>query len=186
MFKPEIRIIAWDDCSFRYRTKKVLLVGAIYRGGSFMDGLLSTQITKDGLDATKKIIEAVNKSRHYDQLSVIMLDGITFGGFNVVDVKHLAKQTKMPVIVIMRKKPDMKKFLDALKKFPGFARRKMIVKRAGKIHEYKNIFYQKYGISGRDCEQILRITCIRSNIPEPIRVAHLIASGLSGESRGRA
>lgn len=190
MFKQEVRIIAWDDCSFRYKTKRVRLVGAVYRGGSFMDGLLSTQITKDGLDSTDKIASAINKSRHYDQLSLVMLDGITFGGFNVVDVKMLAKQTKMPVIVIMRQKPDMKKFLSALKKFPAFEKRKISVINAGKIFMYKSrsgdIFYQKCGLSIKESEEILKITCVRSNIPEPIRVAHLIATGLSGESRGHA
>lgn len=190
MFKPEIRVIAWDDCSFRYKTKKVCLVGVVYRGGSFMDGLLSVSIAKDGLDATEKISAAINNSRHYDQLSIIMLDGITFGGFNVVDIKQLSRKTKMPVIVVIRKKPNMQQFLQALRKFSAFEKRKRFVKSAGRIYKYKSrfgdIFYQKQSLTEKECEQLLKITCVRSNIPEPIRVAHLIASGLSGESRGRA
>ncbi|MBI2579114.1 MAG: DUF99 family protein [Candidatus Aenigmarchaeota archaeon] len=190
MFKPEVRIIAWDDCSFKYRTKKVRLVGVVYRGGSFPDGLLSSSIKKDGLDATEKISAAINSSRHYDQLSLIMTDGITFAGFNVVDIKQLAKQTKMPVIAVIRKKPDMQQFLQALGKFGSLKKRKNAVRNAGKIYKYKSrfgdIFYQKRGLGSRDAKEILKITCIRSNIPEPIRVAHLIATGLSGESRGRA
>ena len=117
MVKPEIRIIAWDDCAFSFTQQSVRIVGAIFRGGSFLDGLLSARIEKDGLDATQKIADSILKSRHYEQLSVIMLDGITFAGFNMVDIKELYRKTKLPVIVLQRKKPDMKKFLSALKIF---------------------------------------------------------------------
>jgi len=184
--KPEIRIIAWDDCAFSFKQKKVQIVGVIFRGGKFLDGLLSTSIIKDGSDATEKIAQSINKSRHFDQLSVIMLDGISFAGFNLVDIKELNKKTKMPVIVIQRKSPDILKFTTALKIFPDNRKRKAMVKNAGKIYKFDKIFYQKSGIAENECREILKITCTRSNIPEPVRVAHLIASGLSGESHGHA
>jgi hypothetical protein len=186
MIKKEIRIIAWDDCAFRFRQKSVMLVGAIFRGGLFMDGLLAAKIVKDGTDATDKIACAINKSRHYDQLSVIMLDGISFGGFNLVDIKKLSKKTKMPVIVIQRKKPDVKNFIKTLNIFKNHKERKETVRKAGRFYRFERIFYQKSGISKEDAESVLRVACVRSNVPEPIRVAHIIASGLSGESSGRA
>ena len=186
MIKEEIRIIGWDDCRFKFHSKRVLVIGVIFRGSKVVDGLLSVRITKDGMDATEKISSSIKKSRHYDQLSVIMLDGISFGGFNLVDIKKLSKMTKMPVIVIQRKMPDMVKFLQAQKKLGNYKERIKIVKKAGKFYKYNNVYYQKSMISNEEAERILDLTCIRSNIPEPIRVAHLIASGLSGESRGRA
>ncbi len=192
MFKKEVRIIAWDDCAFKFNTKRVTIVGAIFRGGQFLDGLLSTKIKKDGLDSTEKISSAILKSRHYDQLSLVMLDGITFAGFNMIDVKKLNKKTKLPVIVVQRDRPDMKKFLLAMKRVNKYEERARAVRNAGKILHYSEIFYQKCGLTNRECEEVLRLTCVRSKIPEPIRVAHLIASGLSRatdagfESRGGA
>jgi hypothetical protein len=185
-FKKEVRIIAWDDQAFDFHQKSVMIVGAIFRGGQFMDGLLSTRIVKDGLDATTKIAESINKSRHYDQLSLVMLDGITFAGFNLVDIQELKKKTKLPVIAVQRDRPDMKNFLLAMKRVSNYDKRRTVVKHAGKIYKYKEIFFQKSGIPTEDCYKIFDLTCMRSKIPEPIRVAHLIASGLSGESRGRA
>jgi endonuclease V-like protein UPF0215 family len=187
MIKKEIRIIAWDDCAFRFSQKRVLIVGAIFRGGLFLDGLLSTRIVKDGLDATDRIASSVLSSRHYDQLSLIMLDGITLAGFNLVDIKELNRKTKLPVIVVQRKKPDMTKFKNTLRIFRDYKKRLSIVKKAGRFFSFgkqSKIFYQKSGISNEKAEEILKITCTRSNLPEPVRVAHLIASGLSGESRG--
>ncbi|MCX6816194.1 MAG: DUF99 family protein [Candidatus Aenigmarchaeota archaeon] len=186
MFKKEVRIIAWDDCAFSFSQKSVTAVGVIFRGGDFIDGLLAVKIKKDGLDATEKIANAINKSRHFDQLSIIMLNGITFAGFNVVDIKKLEKKTGMPVIAVMRDMPDMKKFLLAMKRVNKYSLRLKIVKAAGKIHKYKDIHYQKAGLTPKACEEILKLTCTRAKIPEPLRVAHLIASGLGGHSKGGA
>jgi endonuclease V-like protein UPF0215 family len=187
MIKKEVRIIAWDDCRFSFAQKNVQLVGVVFRGGDFLDGLLSVRIEKDGTDATEKITHSMLSSRHYDQLSYVMLDGITFGGFNVVDIKKMYEKTKLPVIVVQRKKPGKKEFLKAMKHLSNFHVHKKAVESAGKFHEYsESLYYQKAGLSIKECESILKITCIRSLVPEPMRIAHLIASGLSGESHGRA
>lgn len=191
IIRREIRIIGWDDTRHTRRTKTVLLIGTVFRGGQFLDGMLSTRVQKDGLDSTDKIAQSVMKSRHYDQLSIIMLDGITFGGFNIVDIRKLNRLTKLPVIAIQRRRPDMKAFRDAIKKvFPDWRKRIAIVKRTGEVKEFKKngklFYYQNAGISKEQCEQVLDVCTLRGNVPEPIRVAHLIAGGLSGESRGRA
>ena len=81
--KPEIRVLGLDDAPFERDDEEVLVVGTIFRGSNFMDGLLSTEVAVDGDDATGKIIKMVNSSRHKPQLKVIMTDGIAFGGFNV-------------------------------------------------------------------------------------------------------
>ena len=189
--RKEIRIIGWDDAKHTRKTKTVILVGPIFRGGQFLDGMLSVRITRDGLDSTEKIARSILKSRHYDQLSVIMLDGITFGGFNIVDIHKLYKLTNLPVIAIQRKPPDMKEFLGAIKKvFKDWKKRIAIVERTGRVIEFnkngKQLYYQFAGIDRERVEKILDISTVHGNMPEPIRAAHLIAGGLSGESRGRA
>jgi len=186
MLKPEVRIIAWDDCAFRFAQKRVLVLGTIFRGGSFLDGLLSVSVNKDGNDGTDKIASSILSSRHYDQLSYIMLDGITVAGFNVVDIRELNRKTRLPVIAVQRKKPDMKEFMKALQNLDSYKQRIAKVKNAGKFYSCGDIIFQKYGLSIGESKELLKLTCTRSNIPEPLRVAHLIASGLSGESRGRA
>ncbi|MCD6381947.1 MAG: DUF99 family protein [Candidatus Aenigmarchaeota archaeon] len=187
MFKDEIRIIGWDDASFiRGRVKWVRLVGAIVRGGKWLDGLLTVNVRYDGLDVTNKIVNVVNKSRHKEQLRVIMTDGISFAGFNLIDIKVLNEETGLPVIVIIRKKPGVKRFLKAMRIFDDFEKRKKIVENAGRIYSFGHIYFQKAGISKKEAEEIISLSSTRANIPEPIRLAHIIATGLSGESKGRA
>jgi endonuclease V-like protein UPF0215 family len=189
--KPEARIIAWDDFAFEFKDEKVSIVGVIFRGGKMMDGMLSCEIEKDGTDVTAKMANAIATSRHFDQLSYIMLDGITFGGFNTIDIKALNSMTGIPVIVVMRKKPDVPGFIKAMGGLDKYEKRLIAVNNAGNIYTYGDIFYQKAGIGNEEAEDILKSTATNSNIPEPLRAAHIIASGMSRkkgeffESKGR-
>ena len=190
--KEEVRIIGFDDAPFEKNKKGMLpIVGVVYRGGKIFDGMLFTKVEIDGMDATDKISEIINSSRHKKQLKVIMLDGITVGGFNLIDLKELNKRTGLPVIAINRKLPDIEKVKAALKNFEDFEERWKVVKNAGKIRKVKVknkfIYYQVKGMENEEAEEIIRISCTRGLIPEPLRVAHLIASALiKGESHGKA
>ena len=193
MLKLEIRILGFDDGPFTGRKGNVPVIGVIFRGGNFLDGILRTNVKIDGLDSTEKLVKLINKSRHKQQLKIIMLDGLTFGGFNIVDVKKLNEETNLPVIVVNRKHPDLRKVRSAIKNnFKDFKERLEILKRAGKINEMqlrngKKIFYQAIGIENEDAENALAISCTHGEIPEALRVAHLIATAVvKGESFGRA
>ena len=191
--KHEIRILGWDDGPFKPRSNgKVLVVGVVYRGGEFFDGVLRTEVTCDGLDATERIAEAVNSSRHKEELRVLMFKGVTIGGFNLIDVKALHEKTDLPVIIVMRKRPDPKNIKQAIKNLGDYKRRWDFISNAGQIYKMeikkdKSLYYQFIGLQKEEAERIIRLSCTRSLIPEPLRVAHLIASAMvKGESRGRA
>jgi len=189
--KKEIRILAWDDGPFEFKSKgKDILIGVIFRGGQFLDGLLKTEVEIDGEDATEKIIEKILKTRHKD-LRVVMLDGITVAGFNTVNIKEIYDKTGLPVIVINREKPNLEKFIETLKNMSNAEKRLKAVKDAGPIYSMsvknKRIYFQSYGIKKDDVEEIIKTTSTMSLIPEPLRAAHLIANGfVLGESVGRA
>jgi len=188
MIKKEIRIVGIDDAPFnKSKDKDVLIVGTIFRGGSVLDGVISCKVKIDGDDATRNLINLINKTKHKKQLKVIMLKGIAVGGFNIIDIKELNKKTGLPVVVIIRKYPDMKKITMALKNFKDWKKRMNLIKKAGKIYKLENCFVQFSGIKLNKVKEIVKIATTRGLIPEPIRTAHLIASGVTiGESRGRA
>jgi len=191
IIKKEIRIIAWDDGPFEFKSKgKDILVGVIFRGGQFLDGLLKTEVEIDGMDATERITDKILKTRHKD-LRIIMLDGITFAGFNTVDIREIYERTGLPVIVVNRKKPGLQKFISVLKQMPDAEKRLKCVENAGPIHwtdvKNKRLYFQCYGITKEDAGKVIKETSTMSLIPEPLRVAHLIATGfVLGESVGHA
>jgi hypothetical protein len=186
VIKPEIRVLGVDDGVFTPHEKGfVPVVGVVFRGGYWLDGVMHTKIKVDGFDATRKIASMILNSPHYKQLRVIMLNGITFAGFNVADIKKLAAKTKLPVISVTREKPDFPKIREALKNLSKSEERWKAILNAGEIFEVstrnrsEKIHAQFSGILEEDAEKILQITSTRSNIPEALRVAHLVASGIS-------
>jgi endonuclease V-like protein UPF0215 family len=184
--KPEIRVLGVDDGGFAPRTRdQVLVVGVVFRGGYWLDGVMHTEIVVDGFDATQKISVMVTGSSHYPQLRVVMLNGITFAGFNVVDIKELNAKTELPVIAVTRQKPNLARIHEALQNLPESEKRWKAVLNAGDLseiptrNEREKIYLHVAGISLNDAERIVRLTSTRSNIPEALRVAHLVASGIS-------
>lgn len=183
-----------DDAPFvPHSGAQVMLIGTVFRAGNWLDGVLRTYITVDGGDATTALIDMVNSSRHLEQLGVMMLDGITFGGFNVVNIQKIFQETGIPVIVVMRKFPDLFRIKKALKNFSNWEERWNHILDAGKIYKiYKidnqePIYIQTSGISLEDAQEIVLLSSTRSAIPEPIRAAHIIAAGvITGESKGNA
>jgi endonuclease V-like protein UPF0215 family len=126
-------------------------------------------------------------SPHYKQLRVIMLDGVTFAGFNVVDIRQLSKKTKLPVIAVTRDKPDFVKIREALKNLSNRERRWRAIRGTGELFEVRTrgkarVFMQMCGICEEDARKIVQLTSTRSSVPEPLRVAHLVASGISYEA----
>ncbi|MFA4935265.1 MAG: DUF99 family protein [Candidatus Methanoperedens sp.] len=186
--KPQIRILGIDDSALI--NEKVTIIGTFFRGGEQLDGILRSEITKDGMDATGIIIRMIKNSKYYTQIRVIMLDGVTYAGFNPIDLKNLYDETNIPVIVFMRSCPDFDKIKLALEHLPETGKRWDIIRRAGRIYKIAQenpVFIQLCGIDEESAVEIVRMTSVHSNIPEPLRVAHLIATGVVlGESTGKA
>jgi len=163
----------------------VLVVGVVFRGGYWLDGVMHTKILVDGFDATEKIGTMVTGSPHFKQLRVIMLNGITFAGFNMVDIQALNALTRLPVIAVTRDKPDLFAIHEALEHLPKSTERWQAVLNAGDVSaistrsQSEKIFLHVAGISVSDAEKVVRLTSTRSSIPEALRIAHLVASGIS-------
>lgn len=197
MPKPQIRILGVDDAPFVKGRGRALVIGTVFRGGEYMDGLLSTHVEVDGLDSTKILIDWINKSRNKDQLSVILTDGIALGGFNIIDIQKLSQRTNLPVIIVIRDMPNFKKISKALDHLPNKKKRLELIAKAGPVHELevnhrelregKKIYFQFAGASESYARRVLNLSIKHGLIPEPIRIAHIIGQGLVfGESRGRA
>lgn len=182
--KPEIRVLGVDDGKFIPRTEgSSIVVGVVFRGGCWVDGVMHTHIAIDGLDATEQIAAMINNSPHSKQLRLVLLNGITFAGFNVVDIKKLNFATNLPVITLTREKPDLEAIRKALSNLPKSQERWQMILEAGEIHELcikgKKIYAGLAGISTADATAIVELMSTKSSIPEPLRVAHLIASGIT-------
>jgi endonuclease V-like protein UPF0215 family len=86
---------------------------------------------------------------------------------------------------VARKKPDLEEIRSALKNLSDFEIRWRAIENAGKISAVETrkgenpIYMHIAGILREDAEKIMKKTSTRSLIPEALRVAHIIASGLT-------
>jgi endonuclease V-like protein UPF0215 family len=189
--KQQIRLLGVDDSPFTFNDKFSNVIGVIMRGGEYLEGVISLKVTIDGLDATNICKEMIENTRHRNQLRAMMLDGIALGGFNIVDIQDIFDETGLPVITVTRDDPDFKNIKKALKKnFYDWKIRYDLIKK-GKLYKiktkYNPIYIKCVGITLEETKEIIKLSTIRGVIPEPIRVAHLIASGIiRGESYGKA
>jgi len=186
--KPEIRVLGIDDGVFTPHSNELVdVVGIVFRGGYWLDGFMHTKVRVDGLDATEKLAEMITSSPHYSQLRVIMLNGVTLAGFNVVDIEELSQRVKLPVVAVTRDKPNFDDIKKALQNLSHSEQRWRAIENAGKMFKVRTrngeepIYAHVAGLSEEDAKHILKSTSTRSNVPEALRVAHIIASGLMHE-----
>lgn len=190
-----MNVIGFDDGPFaREHRGDVLLVGAVC-SRTRLDGVLTGRVRRDGTDATDRMVAMVEQSQFAEHVRAVMLQGIAVAGFNVVDVHGLSERLGVPVLVVMRRAPDMPAvrralFSDAPSVRPpvrGAARKWRLIESAGPPEPLGKLHVQRVGLTTEAARKLVTATTLHGNIPEPLRVAHLIAGGLTtGRSRGRA
>jgi endonuclease V-like protein UPF0215 family len=181
-------VIGFDDGPFAPDHRgDVLVVGAVFAAFR-LDGVLCGKIRRDGANATRTLVRMVSGSRFGSQLQLILLQGIAFAGFNVVDLPELHRALGLPVVTVARRGPDLAAIQRALlTRVPGGRRKWRLIECGGPMESLAGVYVQRVGIGlDETCEVIERLA-LNSRLPEPLRVAHLIAGALAcGESRHRA
>jgi endonuclease V-like protein UPF0215 family len=113
---------------------------------------------------------------------VVLLDGVTYAGFDVVDPAEVASKTGKGVIVVFLYPLNLQKIKVALvKHFEDWSERYSVIERVYTNSIYFNTPWRpiRVYVEMLDRERafnILRETCIYSPTPEPLRIAHKIAS----------
>jgi endonuclease V-like protein UPF0215 family len=180
-------VIGFDDAPFpRDHKGSVKIVGAVFADRR-MDGVLVGEIEKDGHDATDQLAKLIENSKFYQHARLIMLQGITMGGFNVVDVFDLHQRLNRPILVIARRAPDLGAIRSALEQhLPGGREKWGMIEAAGAMEPAGEVFIQRVGLPLAQAIETVDQWSIHSRIPEPLRCAHLIAGALvTGQSRKR-
>lgn len=181
-----IRVIGFDDAPFiRGAGGNVAIAGVICAGTRF-EGMLWGQVQQDGWDATDTICQLLIGSKFLPQLHILLLDGIGFGGFNVIDLPLLNQRLELPCVAVMRRYPHLERIQEAMARLPHQEQRLEILQRAGTIHESPPFFFQVCGERPEIVASVLQRLTDCGKVPEALRLAHLIGAavvtGVSGSS----
>lgn len=180
-------IVGFDDCPFpRGHRGDVAIVGTVF-SGLRLEGVLSGKVRRDGVNSTAELIRLTRGSRFFAHLQLIMLQGIAMAGFNVVDVPRLHAELGLPVLVVARGVPRREAMRKALlERIPGGVRKWALIEQLAEMEPLAGVHVQRAGISRDEAGRVIQSLTPHGKIPEPLRVAHLIAGGVTtGESSGR-
>lgn len=132
--------------------------------------------------------ELVLGSKFDGHVQAVLLQGVAVAGFNVVDVVGLSERLQVPVLVVARKQPNFQRIRRTLEtSIPGGATKWRLIERLGPMEPIRDVFVQRAGLSLAEAQRLLSVTTLHGNLPEALRLAHIIAGGVTtGISRGRA
>jgi hypothetical protein len=178
--KPEIRVIGFDDAPHTRDDGRVPVVGVHMRAGERVEGLLLTDVERDGDDATNRIARCVADSG-LRGTRAILLDGASFGGFNVVDLDGLHEETGVPCLAFTVGVPDVEAMRRALQNVPNPEGKWALLARRRNVTlptQTSPITVSFAGMGREDAVELLARTTTRGLVPEALRLAHMIAGVL--------
>ncbi len=186
------RAIGIDDGFFPLHYKEVrgrtVLVGVLCSGLTPVDVAVEG-VTVDGLDGTNAAISLLK--RLTQQLpegrgdAVVFIDGVTAAGFNVIDPLKIHEQFRIPVVSVFKHPLNLGKIEDALRKhFPDWGIRFKTIRSVYESSRKVNTKWRELRLScfGIDCFKVASLISrlqSMSPLPEPLRLADIIASGLT-------
>jgi endonuclease V-like protein UPF0215 family len=184
-FRPHV--LGIDDGPFDKRTdERAALVGVMMEGADLVEAVALTEFPVDGEDAARFLAEWVAGLRFASALHGVVLGGVTIAGLGIIDVAELSRRLQLPVMIVNRKRPEDGPLVEALCA-AGLGTRTSILERApGAWETAGGLHVAHVGASREDAEHLLAATLNKSRLPEPLRLAHLIAAAVArGQSRGR-
>jgi endonuclease V-like protein UPF0215 family len=178
-----LSIVGVEDGSFKaFQPDQKTLLCAVKMIGDRISDVRLRKISVDGTDATTVLLEMLFNL----QCDLVILGGISFAGFNVVNAFKVNNEIGKPIIIYSSEMPNSDSVKSALMThFHDWLDRWSSIEDLGKVYQVmtkfnsSKIFYEVVGASPDWAKKVLEISAYLSRTPEPVRIAGLIARGLS-------
>ncbi|MDJ0274358.1 MAG: DUF99 family protein [Aigarchaeota archaeon] len=155
------------------------LGAVVMRADLIVDGVALGRCRVMGTDATEAVI-SLYRSLGRDDVNLILLGGCIISLFNVVRVREVASATGLPVVcvtynpsegleevLVRRFGPDAEERLAAYRELGG---REELRLKTG-----YTVYVRRVGVSRRATEVMLNSLTVSGRVPEPVRLAKLVA-----------
>ncbi len=181
------RVVAIDDGYFPLEYKgcrgyTILLAVGYSVSKCLVESIAYGYVVVDGVDATYRAVELVEA---IGEAYTIILDGVTYAGFNYIDPYRLYRDTGIPVIVFYRHPLSLDRIRNALyKNFNDAGKRysvieKALVNRVDYTTKWGLYQYTPVGVEPLEARWILEKLAHYSPEPEPLRIADKLASQIT-------
>lgn len=180
-------VLGIDDAPFdKKQTRPVPVIGVLMEGCDLVEGVAVAEFPVDGADATTFLGDWIDTLPWRQAVQAVVLGGITLAGLGLVDIDALANRLGIPVLAVTRRATAASRLPKALHA-AGLHERLPVAERAPRsIHVRPGLHVACAGATPARATALVEATLRKSRMPEPLRVAHLIAAALErGASRGR-
>lgn len=168
--KAETRVIGIDDGTTRLRRRVV--VGVVFRGSSWLDGVVTTVIDVTTASVGRRLATMVTESKFCNELRFAMLHGAMLSSMKASGLMEFSVATRLPTIAILQGRQ-----IQVVDHVLGKARK------AVHFRLRKDISALGIGLATERTVEVLRLTSREGVMPEPVRVAGLIASAVNNPKR---
>jgi endonuclease V-like protein UPF0215 family len=163
------------------------LAGIVMRKDLRIDGAAFSQVTVGGTDATDAVVRIVELLERRD-INLIMISGSVIAWFNILDPEAVAAATGLPVIAVTYEASEGIEE-DILHHFPGDEERLRAYRRLGeripvRLRTGHEIYIRPHGIGESDAARLCDDFTLDGKVPEPLRVARLVARGAMRSGMG--
>lgn len=164
--------------SFSVNERKSTIAGVVMRADLVIDGVGFTSATLGGFDATEKIVK-LYKSFKRNDINLVILSGCIISYYNIVDLEYAFKKIGRPIICLTYK--ESRGIEETIKaKFSNDQRRLELYRKLGEREKIildtgKTVYHRSLGLSPNEVNRLLNIFTIQGTLPEPVRVAKLVA-----------
>ena len=175
--KKAIRALGVAE-SFRPNARKSSLAGVVMRSDLVVDGFVFGAATVGGDDATSSLLRMYRNLKRND-VNLIILSGCIISRYNIVDVDELAKRSGLPVVCLTYK--ESSGIEEAIRRhFQHPEGRIQSYRRLGGrtpvlLHTGQRVYVRCAGITEPDAKSVLDAFTLQGGLPEPVRVASLLA-----------
>lgn len=181
-------ILGIDDGPFSISKDEVVpLVGVLTQASTPLEGVAVNQFPVDGKEATQFYSRWIRSMRWYESIQAVMINGITVAGLGVININRLSSLLSLPVLSMTRHATNDEELREALTT-AGYTERISILDQIPPSHQYQEgIYLAVAGVDKGRADKILTASLEKARMPEPVRIAHLIATAIKkGESKGNA
>ncbi len=175
--KSNIRILGIDDGPFQRGDDTMTpIVGVLMRVDGTIEAVLTDFIPLDG-DKTESVISAFVEKIGVGNVNVILTEGVTFGGFDIIDPDEIHKRTGVPFISVTKGKGDLDSMISALEKHGDSEK----LSKLKALHPVRKTISERFftlnmsGIPEKEAISLIRKLMRVGNVPEPLRIADMIA-----------
>jgi len=181
-FKKAFRVLGIAESFREDLSGRALLAGVVMRADGIIDGFSFGRCTLGGMDSTDAIIEMF-QSLNRNDINLIMLNGCIISLFNIIDLNMVSRVTDLPLLCVTYY-PSEGLSDNIKRRFPAdWEKRLSVYESNGPREEVKiwtrhTLYIRRIGLTLSEAKTILNKLTISGKMPEPLRIAKLLARTL--------